>query len=173
MGTWSITSSGGTDLVSIDNTGKLTYQEHTEDRVYTISYSDDTCGTITKDITIKGCGGPYYLKTKFTFTLVAQFVANNPIYSTLNLTMGVRDTETGEKVSEASLGLPGGGCSCAGDCPGGKHNQWTFTYDVPSPLAKPLSAYTFVITPSVLIGRDYDGIKTAIPIRLRRAYTSV
>ena len=56
MGTWSITPNTG--LASIDNTGKLTYQEHTEDRVYTISYSDDTCGTITKEITIKKCEGP-------------------------------------------------------------------------------------------------------------------
>lgn len=56
MGTWSITPNTG--LASIDNTGKLTYQEHTEDRVYTISYSDDTCGTITKETTIKKCEGP-------------------------------------------------------------------------------------------------------------------
>jgi hypothetical protein len=60
MGTWSITGQGGTDLVSIDSsTGELTYEEHTEDTVYTITYEDDTCGTITKEITIKACApGP-------------------------------------------------------------------------------------------------------------------
>lgn len=56
MGTWSI--SPDTGLASIDQNGKLTYQEHTEDKVYTIKYEDDTCGTITKDITIKKCEGP-------------------------------------------------------------------------------------------------------------------
>jgi len=53
MGTWSIDPSG--TLASIDSTGKLTYQEHTEDKTYKITYQDDTCGPITKDITIKKC----------------------------------------------------------------------------------------------------------------------
>lgn len=53
MGTWSI--SPDNDLVSIDSNGKLTYQKHTEDTEYTIKYQDDTCGTLTKTITIKKC----------------------------------------------------------------------------------------------------------------------
>ena len=56
MATWSIEPSGG--LASIDNTGKLTYQEHTEDKTYTIKYVGDDGCTDTKPITIKKCEGP-------------------------------------------------------------------------------------------------------------------
>lgn len=56
MGTWSIEPSSS--LVSIDQNGELTYQEHTEDTDYTIKYEDDVCGTISKSIKLKGCTPP-------------------------------------------------------------------------------------------------------------------
>ena len=56
MGTWSIEPQ--TLLAVINEQGILAYSEHTEDKQYTIKYQDDTCGTITKDITIKKCEGP-------------------------------------------------------------------------------------------------------------------
>ena len=57
MGTWSIISPTEHPLASIDQTGKATFQKHTADTVYTIQYEDESCGTITKDFTVKGCGG--------------------------------------------------------------------------------------------------------------------
>jgi len=56
MGTWSI--SPNTGLVSINQLGVVTYQEHTENKNYTIKYSDSTCGEITKSITINKCVSP-------------------------------------------------------------------------------------------------------------------
>lgn len=73
MGTWSI--SPDTGLVSIDNNGLLTYQEHTEDTVYTISYADGTC-TASKEITIKGCGGgtSFTKHVSFHFITAAEYI---------------------------------------------------------------------------------------------------
>ena len=53
MGTWSITPDTG--LASIDQNGLLTYQEHTSDVTYTISYSDSEGCSASKSVTIKGC----------------------------------------------------------------------------------------------------------------------
>ena len=49
---WSINPSS---LASIDQNGVLTYQQHTSDTVYTISYSDDEGCEATKNVTIYGC----------------------------------------------------------------------------------------------------------------------
>ena len=49
---WSI--SPDTGLASIDQNGVLTYQQHTSDQTYTISYSDDDC-TKDKSVTIYAC----------------------------------------------------------------------------------------------------------------------
>ena len=51
---WSINPSS---LASIDQNGVLSYQQHTSDTVYTISYSDDDCSA-TKSVTIKKCAPP-------------------------------------------------------------------------------------------------------------------
>lgn len=53
MGTWSITPDTG--LASIDQNGLLTYQQHTSDVTYTISYSDDEGCSTSKNVTIKKC----------------------------------------------------------------------------------------------------------------------
>lgn len=76
MGTWSI--SPDTGLVSIDNTGKLTYQEHTEDTNYTISYTDSDCGTITKNITVKAC-----TPTDISVKLIVSFTNNKLVLNKL------------------------------------------------------------------------------------------
>ena len=52
MGNWSISPN---ELASIDSTGKVTYSSHETDTQYVITYSDDECGTVTKNITIKAC----------------------------------------------------------------------------------------------------------------------
>ena len=52
MGTWSITPN---TLASIDNNGRATFQEHTSQVVYTIKYTSDICGTITKQFTVYPC----------------------------------------------------------------------------------------------------------------------
>ena len=52
MGTWSITPN---TLASIDNNGKAIFQEHTSQVVYTIKYTSDTCGTVTKQFTVYPC----------------------------------------------------------------------------------------------------------------------
>ena len=50
---WSI--SPDTGLVSIDQNGVLSYQEHTSDVTYTISYSDSEGCSTSKSVTIYGC----------------------------------------------------------------------------------------------------------------------
>ena len=158
MGTWSITGSGGTDLVSIDNTGKLTYQEHTEDRVYTISYSDDTCGTITKDITIKGCGSPgeYHLNTTLIFQGIVQGASTNPIFNSLTIRANIHDSNDNVVWSEENIGY--NGCPCFPDC----HEDFkTFRYErtlderVQLDPSKPLSDYTIELVRSTAIARDW------------------
>lgn len=52
MGNWSIEPNTG--LVSINNNGLLTFQEHNTDTEYTIKYSDNDCSA-TKKITIRAC----------------------------------------------------------------------------------------------------------------------
>ena len=42
-------------MASIDNNGKATFQEHTSQVVYTITYNSDTCGTVTKQVTVYPC----------------------------------------------------------------------------------------------------------------------
>ena len=52
---WSINPSS---LASIDQNGVLSYQEHTSDVTYEISYSDDEGCSVTKSVTIKKCAPP-------------------------------------------------------------------------------------------------------------------
>lgn len=52
MGNWSVEPNTG--LVSINNNGLLTFQEHNTDTEYTIKYSDNDCSA-TKKITIRAC----------------------------------------------------------------------------------------------------------------------
>ena len=54
MGTWSI--SPNTGLASIDRNGLATFEMHSEDTVYTISYLETpTSSAITKNVTVKAC----------------------------------------------------------------------------------------------------------------------
>lgn len=50
---WSISPNNG--LVSINQNGLLTYQQHTSDVTYTISYDDDEGCSATKRVVIKAC----------------------------------------------------------------------------------------------------------------------
>ena len=55
MGTWSISPSS---LASIDNNGLVFFREHSSDTSYRITYQDDECGTLTKDVTVFACDTP-------------------------------------------------------------------------------------------------------------------
>ena len=55
MGNWSINPN---TLASIDDNGKATFQEHTQDTNYTITYNDGTSGNITKTFTVYACSQP-------------------------------------------------------------------------------------------------------------------
>lgn len=161
MGTWSITGQGGTDLVSIDSsTGELTYEEHTEDTVYTITYEDDTCGTITKDITIKKCGGGgYHLDKELKFQLlVTGGTANNPIFNSLEIFMNVYDDDGNYLIRNENIGTVQCQCASVG-CPDEeKTNNYAVTLDDTLQLDpdKPLSAYTVELRRSTAIARDWD-----------------
>ena len=94
MGTWSIDPSG--TLASIDSAGKVTYQEHTEDTNYTITYQDDTCGTITKSLTIKKCSKQgikvKVVDTKFGVT-TANYASLYTDYEGIGTVITVQDIE--------------------------------------------------------------------------------
>ena len=55
MGNWSINPN---TLASIDDNGKATFQEHTQDTNYTIKYNDGTSDNITKTFTVYACSQP-------------------------------------------------------------------------------------------------------------------
>ena len=53
MGNWSINPH---ELASIDDNGKATFQKHTKDVEYTITYDDNVTGASTKKFMVYGCG---------------------------------------------------------------------------------------------------------------------
>ena len=55
MGNWSINPN---TLASIDDNGKATFQKHTEDVEYTITYNDNVTGVTTKKFMVYGCSEP-------------------------------------------------------------------------------------------------------------------
>lgn len=57
MGTWSITPDN--DLVRIDeNTGEVHFDRHDYNSAYTITYSGETCGEVSRKIIVYGCKEP-------------------------------------------------------------------------------------------------------------------
>ena len=63
MGNWSINPH---ELASIDDNGNVTFQKHTEDVEYTITYNDNITGTLTKKFMVHGCGVDCNNKYKFS-----------------------------------------------------------------------------------------------------------
>lgn len=63
MGNWSINPN---TLASIDDNGKATFQKHTEDVEYTITYNDNITGASTKKFMVYGCGVDCNDKYKFS-----------------------------------------------------------------------------------------------------------
>lgn len=156
MGTWSIEPNTG--LVSIDNNGLLTYQEHTEDTQYTISYADGTC-TASKLITIKGCGSPgeYHLNSTLVFQGVVNGASTNPIFNSLTIRGNIHDSDGNIVWSEENIGY--NGCPCFPDC----HDDYkTFRYErtfderIQLDPSKPLSDYTISLVRGTAIARDWD-----------------
>lgn len=143
MATWSITGSGGTDLVSIDNTGKLTYQEHTEDTVYTISYVGDDGGKASKEITIKGCDPGRFKKN------LRVYMAING-YSIASFILRIEIRHAGESLPIYENRLGANGLEC--------HEKDTYSDDIDIDLLldDELSAYTFSLTVEICHGWTED-----------------
>lgn len=74
MGNWSINPN---TLASIDDNGKATFQEHTQDTNYTITYNDGTSGNITKTFTVYACSQPPVDCSKYEFSNVGGEVSSS------------------------------------------------------------------------------------------------
>jgi hypothetical protein len=157
MATWSI--SPDTSYVSIDNTGKLTYQRHTADTQYTVSYVGDNGCTASKVITIKKCGGgEYHFDKQLSFQLIMTGGARNPIFNSLEIFMDVYDDDGNYLIKDENIGTVL--CQCGSvSCPDDKKtNNYAVKLDETIQLdpAKPLSAYTVSLRRSTAIAREWE-----------------
>jgi hypothetical protein len=128
MATWSI--SPDTSYVSIDNTGKLTYQRHTADTQYTVSYVGDNGCTASKEITIKRCD-----PGRFKKNLSVNMAINGRSISTFILAIEIRHVGESSPVYYNNLGVRNLGCH--------ERDRYSDSIDIELLLDDELSAYTF------------------------------